>query len=717
MPTETASRLQERAQAFRDALEASNQGAADRMARGWAAGLQRVELEVQSLMAKMEAARLAGVKVSPAWLYQERRLAALVDQMSDELARWAPLAEETIRRNAYAAAASAQDQAKSLAREAASVGLPGVEASFTDLSPENMASILGHLAPGGPLRDLLGSLSLGAVQAAEDAILQGVILGKGSAWITRNLAKALDVPRWRAETIARTEALRAYRETSRLTYQKSNVVGTWIWTAALDRRTCPACLALHGEEFSLEENLDGHPRCRCAMVPQTLSWADINPALADLPDTRPTVESGADWLKRQGPATQKAVLGPGKYALYQKGTPLGDFVARTRSPEWGTMRRERSLLELKQGRNANYRDVPQASAPPTPPTGPRQVGPDDWDRWDQGRANHVHAGGTASDIADATVNRDRLRQYARDDAAQLADFRQLVKDRQAELRSFVPDAKERAKVSRTDYTLKARKDNVRHLEAKAAQSAKDLADAEARLAQLTNANLPDFNPANPLEFYGDRITTYDRSAPTGRWLGDLEEHISPDHHRILRDHFAGTAQGGFYLGARYVPDLDDLGHLRGHQPRGWAQGRTFDQVAGVYSPVARVCACGHDSHGSGAYHSTVLHEGGHALDDAYGRNGQSASERQDYRDAYAAVPSSVSDNWNPYYRPGGNPTGHHSEAWAEGFMGWTKARRGTRRDQARSIARALLGVDTPSTAQVDAHLGLADYYSSLPKRP
>lgn len=361
MPTDTASRLQQSAQAFRDALESSNQAAADRMARGWASGLQRVELEVQSLMAKMEAARLAGVKVNPAWLYQERRLAALVDQMSDELARWAPLAEETIRRNAYQAASDAQDQAKRLTREAARASLPGVEASFTDLSPENMASILGHLAPGGPLRDLLGSLALGAVQAAEDAILQGVILGKGSAWITRNLAKALDVPRWRAETIARTEALRAYRETSRLTYQKSNVVGTWVWTAALDRRTCPACLALHGQEFSLEENLDGHPRCRCAMVPRTLSWADINPALADLPDTRPTIITGEEWLKGQGPATQRAVLGPGKFARYQRGTPLGDFVARTHSPEWGTMRRERSILEIDQGRNANYRDTP---APP-----------------------------------------------------------------------------------------------------------------------------------------------------------------------------------------------------------------------------------------------------------------------------------------------------------------------------------------------------------------
>lgn len=356
MATDTGSRLQERAQAFRDALEDQNQDAANRMTRAWASGAQRVELEVQALLSKIDAARLAGVKVNPAWLYQERRLASVLDQMVAELRRWAPLAEETIRRNAYQAAASAQDQAKALTREAASASLPGVEASFTDLNPENMASILGHLAPGGPLRDLLGSLAMQSIQAAEDAILRGVILGKGSAWIARELNKALDVPRWRAVTIARTEALRAYRETSRLTYQKSNVVGTWVWTAALDRRTCPACLALHGQEFSLEEHLDGHPRCRCAMVPRTKTWAELglDPTLDDM---RPTIITGEEWLAGQGEATQKAVLGPGKFALYRDGTPLADFVARTHSAAWGTMRRERSILEIQRGRNADYRGV------------------------------------------------------------------------------------------------------------------------------------------------------------------------------------------------------------------------------------------------------------------------------------------------------------------------------------------------------------------------
>lgn len=357
MATDTGSDLQRAAQRLRDALEARTQEASNQITRSWLVAQQRIDLEVQTLLSKMEAARLAGIEPSPAWLYQERRLAALTDAIQDQVAEWARTAEPAVRDLAYAAAAQASEGARELAREAARVDLPGVEASFTDLAPENMATILGHLAPGGPLRDLLVSLGAETAMAAQEALLTGVLLGKGSDWIGRNLQQALDIPRWRADTIARTEALRAFRETSRETYRASNVVESWVWTAALDRRTCPACVAMHGRKFRLEEQLDGHPRCRCAMVPVTKSWAELgmDPALDEMNPSIP-METGEEWLKRQTPQTQRAVLGPGKYALYADGKAnLPDFVARTSNDRWGTMRRERSLRELAEGRNADYR--------------------------------------------------------------------------------------------------------------------------------------------------------------------------------------------------------------------------------------------------------------------------------------------------------------------------------------------------------------------------
>lgn len=372
MAVSTSSQLLDTALAYRDDLERATVQASTDAAQAWLVAQERINLEVQALLSKMDAARLAGIDPSPAWLYQERRLSGLLETIQEQAARWAATAEPGIRELAYEAAQAASENARTLATEAARIDLPGVEAAFTDLNPENMATILGHLAPGGPLRDLLVSLGAETALAAQEALLTGVILGKGTDWIARELGRSLDIPRWRAETIARTESLRAYRETSRETYKRSNVVAQWEWTAALDRRTCPACLGLHGRRFSVEEQLDGHPRCRCAMVPVTKTWAEmgLDPSLDDMNPRTPTV-TGEDWLKSQSPLTQKAILGPGKYDLYANGKAgLPDFIARTRSDAWGTMRRERSLRELAEGRNPDHRDVT-----PDAPTVPRTDAP------------------------------------------------------------------------------------------------------------------------------------------------------------------------------------------------------------------------------------------------------------------------------------------------------------------------------------------------------
>lgn len=373
MPTATdPGRLYRLADSYRDVLDARSTNAVDRITRSWLQAQQRVDVEVQALLAKMEAARLAGVEPSPAWLYQQRRLSTVTDTIRAEVERWAPDAEEATRDLARDAVRQGQEHARTLAREAARTGLPGLEATFTDISPENMATMMGHLAPGGPVRDLLVRLGGEAADAAESVLTTGVLLGKGTDWMTRRLATALDVPRWRAETIARTEALRGYRETSRLTYQQSNVVGGWTWRAAIDRRTCAACVVMDGTEHPVTERLDGHPRCRCAMVPRTKTWGDIHPDLADLPDTRPPVRQGKEWLEAQPDTVKRALMGPGKFRAYQAGElTLDDLVARPHSPEWGTMRRERSLIEIREGRNANT--LPDATPAPAPTPKPARA--------------------------------------------------------------------------------------------------------------------------------------------------------------------------------------------------------------------------------------------------------------------------------------------------------------------------------------------------------
>jgi SPP1 gp7 family putative phage head morphogenesis protein len=150
------------------------------------------------------------------------------------------------------------------------------------------------------------------------------------------LNRALSVPAWRSLTIARTETLRAYREASRLTYeQNADVVQSYVWVAALSRRTCAACLALHGQEFPLAEPFGTHPNCRCTLVPRLRGEAN------------PVEETGEDWLSRQPAATAEVVLGRTGAAAWQEGAVgLSDFVGERQSAGYGTTRFARSAREV-----------------------------------------------------------------------------------------------------------------------------------------------------------------------------------------------------------------------------------------------------------------------------------------------------------------------------------------------------------------------------------
>jgi len=77
-----------------------------------------------------------------------------------------------------------------------------------------------------------------------------------------------DVPRGRAEMIARTELAWGYSRGLLSTYQEIGKTRV-AWMSVMDRRTCPVCRGRNGETYSLawaENNFPAHPRCRCTIV-------------------------------------------------------------------------------------------------------------------------------------------------------------------------------------------------------------------------------------------------------------------------------------------------------------------------------------------------------------------------------------------------------------------------------------------------------------------
>lgn len=373
-------RLYAQADQFKAALAASETAAADQMLAAWTDSYWGVRRELDGFLAKVAKARAEGVAPGVSWAYQERRLRNVLDETKVQINRYAADASQVTSRQQRSAINAAAAHADRLTRTAVEVSLPGLEATFGRINPADLESMVGFLANGSVLRNhLAATLPAETADAVKAALIHGLATGKSQDWMTRQATRALGISHGRAITIMRTESLRAYRATSKAVYQANrDIVGEWTWHAALDSRCCMGCVAMHGTHHPVDADLDGHPRCRCAMVPRTRSWSDIlGPDGDDIPDSRPAIETGEDWFTRQTPSVQRGLMGGQKFDAWQKGEfTLPEVVARTSDPDWGTMRTERSLKAIREGRNANWMDAPvpgpsaPAPAPVAPPVAP-----------------------------------------------------------------------------------------------------------------------------------------------------------------------------------------------------------------------------------------------------------------------------------------------------------------------------------------------------------
>jgi hypothetical protein len=167
--------------------------------------------------------------------------------------------------------------------------------------------------------------------------------------------------------IGRTEALRAYRESSQRFYQEnSDVVHAWRWVAACNGRTCAVCWAMHGSVHTVDEQFVSHPGCRCTQVPVT----DLSPGLA----TGPARFANLDT------ETQRRILGPKKFDAYQSGQiSLKSLAGMKDNGRWGMTRHERNLADAIAAHRAGTA-LPigpmrhrAGAEPPKPPDEPLEV--------------------------------------------------------------------------------------------------------------------------------------------------------------------------------------------------------------------------------------------------------------------------------------------------------------------------------------------------------
>lgn len=182
---------------------------------------------------------------------------------------------------------------------------------------------------GVPLVDRLREHGLRLARQTVDVLLSPSVAGS-----TRPLLDAVLPERVVATlALARASIVSTFRAGLLSAYRSSDSARGWVWIAALDRRTCPICWAKHGSIHPVDAPFYSHVLCRC--VAQPLRRGESAPL------------TGPEEFARLSADDRLAILGPGKYDLYQAGRiTLADLVEETTHPEYGPTLRERPLRVL-----------------------------------------------------------------------------------------------------------------------------------------------------------------------------------------------------------------------------------------------------------------------------------------------------------------------------------------------------------------------------------
>lgn len=173
-----------------------------------------------------------------------------------------------------------------------------------------------------------------AYQAVRRELIRGVAAGSNPRVTARRMVDRAEGEfnggLARAMTIARTETLDAHRASAAASQeQHADVLAGWVWNTHLDTRTCPACIAMNGREFGLEEPGPlGHPNCRCARTPSAKSWADLG--FGDVEEPASAMPDSESWFAGLTEVEQRRILGPSRYQAWL----AGDFPIT----EWATLR-------------------------------------------------------------------------------------------------------------------------------------------------------------------------------------------------------------------------------------------------------------------------------------------------------------------------------------------------------------------------------------------
>ena len=343
---------------WRADLLAGEGTATRRMAQAWLAVETSLQAQVDALAFEMAAQR------GSMSMYQLRRMEryqALMVQVQAELDKYARWVEQVVTERQRTAATLGVDHAAQAVRVQQADAGTAVQTGFDRLPVSAVEYMVGNTANGSPVRDVLLDASRIGPEALATELINGLALGRNPVETARRAMRmGLGRSFSRMVLIARTETLRVYRQATIEGYKATGgLVTGYRRVAAKSERTCLGCLMADGRFYELTIPFEEHPNGRCVAIPE----------IRGKPAT--TWQTGQEWFKTLPAQTQRGMMGPSRFELWQDGViSLDDLIEREEDPTWGGSLRPAPVRRLMEraGREMPTRTTTQSPAPARPVT-------------------------------------------------------------------------------------------------------------------------------------------------------------------------------------------------------------------------------------------------------------------------------------------------------------------------------------------------------------
>ena len=268
-----------------------------------------------------------------------------------------------ITQGASAAQASGVSAAAQLVPQLALDGVPvPIRAAWNVPDPDAVNALVGYVNAAGWAQDV-GRYPVDVLRAVQHQAILGMVEGWGAARTAREIRRiAQGLPVAQANTLMRTTQLQSFRDASAIHQQaNADLLTGQIRIAALDDRTCLACIALHGEKLPVGVRVEDHHNGRCTSI------AVVRGRARQIP-------TGEQWFNSLDEARQRRIAGAGAFEALKSGkAALRDFVQPYQDRTFGQMIRQGSLKDV-------LGDARRGGSPPAP-TAPQRSLPA-WDESD-----------------------------------------------------------------------------------------------------------------------------------------------------------------------------------------------------------------------------------------------------------------------------------------------------------------------------------------------